>query len=168
MKAMGTEIRKYIEFGDKTIEALICGFEKPIILDYSIPSAHNVTCAAVYAVHKLCGGVRKEARLEEDEFGWFYINNKEKIEPKVREGLSSALGASRNEDSFLDVYMISNEKLDYNWFFSYGNLYKFKEGEREDVKKAVREYWKPKEFQNFLIIFALMEDYIKRYFKNKK
>ncbi len=153
------------ELEDRTIEALLLGFRKPLHLEYQIPSSHRVALATIYAVQSLCGFDYASAGCgDEICLGWKWVANPEKLGKRVREGIQFVLErADRESNSSLDLYMLCHpSKLAREWFSMKGDLHRFRRGERKKAEERVKAYWKSEELQDFRNLHKYMRDYTQK------
>jgi hypothetical protein len=166
-------LEQKLELEDRTIEALLLGFRKPIWRDYSIPSPSKIQEATGYAIRKLCGIDGNKflgTYFNEEGIGWYYLANPEKIQPRVRKGLQDIFSGCKDEMNSLDRYMVTieNPHLQHEWVCLKGDIYKFKQGERKKAQERVNSYWKKPELDNFKTLHHLMNKYISDYYEKLK
>lgn len=160
--------QKQKELEDRTIEALLLGFRKPIHFDYPIPSSYGVTLATIYAVRSLCGFDYASAGCgDETCLGWNWVANPEKLGKKVREGIQFILERTdRESNSSLDLYMLCHpSRLASEWFPMKGDLHRFRRGERKKAEERVKAYWTPEEQKNFRQLHKFMREYAQEQLK---
>lgn len=178
-EAKGPEISNKLV--NRTIDALLLGFDKPIRFDYFIPQPHYIVGGISFAVAKLFGNTHRElkntnpanARMIEGRNLW-HLSGIKTFENRVKEGLERALTTkypSYNGEipiisNLTPSYCLYNDyKFGVEWFFGYGNLFRFRAGEREKAEKNVKEYFNEKEMANFRQLYEPMREYVSDCFK---
>ena len=141
------------ELEDRTTEAILLGFNEPLYpfdKTYVIPSPHMIQDF----VQKAIRGVNLQERVDE---GW---------ESVTRRGVA---GPEQSTNCFEDYFMplFGQGKLDWQWFLGYGDLFRFREDEREKVRESMESYWTQEELRNFQEINKLTQEMAVKYYKDK-
>ncbi len=149
---MADDFKCIFELEERTIEALLLGFNEPLhhlYKEYNIPSPHMI-----------------EDFLER-------VKRKD-LQIRVQDGLSKIrmrgtagpeLGTNRLEDY---MHGWTSHSLIWEWFPCYGDLFKFMSNAREDAEKKMRAYWTSEELKDFQNINGVMQKLAVGYYKEKE
>ncbi len=167
-KAKKSELEKsdkLYELQDRTIEALLLGFKKQIIPEYSIPSHSQIEKATGFAIRKFCGiDEEREKTFYGAVVGWQDLKHPEKLQEMVRKGLESVLNhPDREQMSPLGNYLIFYKVYTASeWFAGLGTLHRFRRGEKKKAEERIKSYFNEKEMQNFRQIHKIIGGYLAR------
>ena len=166
--------KNIFELEDRTCDALVTGFlpSQPIQVCYNkpfyIPSSSNVCKILEKSLVEICGKKR------EDHFGrnidWGSIDLSGPLNRKVIEGLRKSTSPPRDEYSLLDRYLSTcdNPLLEHEWIIRFGELYRYREGERKKAIERVNAFWNPVEMGSFRQIYGAMRKHTKELFEEKR
>lgn len=146
---MSDEFEKKQELEDRTIEALLLGFKNPIYEDYNIPRAHEIEQAVGCSLADLCGMDKDKKEMILNGGICWDLHHPERLQERVRQGLQDIFSGYRDEQNSLDMYMKTLHKLDWIWVYMLGDIFKFKDGDREKAEERVKAYWNAEELRNF-------------------
>ncbi|MBU2590038.1 MAG: hypothetical protein KKA65_05080 [Nanoarchaeota archaeon] len=170
-----------LELKNRTIDALVLGFKKPIMYDLYLPDLKIVLKSFQHSMNKLF----REKYQELEEKHYADINNFFKkpaleyifkpikeMRVKVKESLIEVLGKQSGHDyggtywnkPYIEYVFKNSERYEEVIFPNLGSLYKFKE-EREEVKKEVRKHFNKAEMENFYQLHKHMQAYVDNHFK---
>lgn len=141
------------ELEDRTIEAILLGFNEPLHpldKEYVIPSPRRIQDF----VGKVIRDTNLQRRIKE---GWKRIT------------MRGVAGPEQSTNCLEDYYMpiFGPSKLDWRWFPGSGDLFKFREGEREKAEERAKYYWTTSEINDFLKISVLTQKMAIEHYKNK-
>jgi len=138
---------------DRTIEAILLGFNKllhPHYKDYVIPSPRRIQDF----VGKASRDIKLRGRIKE---GWERITMRE------------VTGGPEQSTNYFEDYMhgFIQNKLDWRFFLGYGDLYKFREGEREKAEERAKSYWTTSEIKNFRKINVITQKMAIKHYRER-
>ena len=171
----GLDWEKRIEFGTRTCDALITGFDHEFPLHtlggelFYIPSTSCVFDCLDYALGKICGFDKKRVSKRHRIF-WNDYKSLDMNE-RVVEGLKFVTRCDGGERSALGWYFCegSGENMfERHWFFGKGDLFRYRAGQRERAIEKVKAYWNPDELDDFRRIHEPMKEYVKRVYEEKE
>ena len=151
---------------DRTIEAILIHLRKHIHDEgYTFPSSSRIEYAIGLAVHKICGtqfGKKGPIDYPNNRLEIYSLDDKSKISKNVLSAIcnifhsgSDAWGDQLN-NPMDDYLMHNNRRVDWRWFYGYGDMFKFKTGWRKVAEESVKKYWTEKELEDFRIIGKLV------------
>jgi hypothetical protein len=161
IKNADNECKKLFELEDRTSEALLLQFDPKEIITNAlyIPNPCEI----------------REIGLE------FHRANREALQKRVREGLWAIFqrGSTWNEETecALENYMFKlgegiepawcGKRIEGAWIYGFGDLFRFKQGEREKVERLYQEYWNPEERADFDKIGIILRDKTKQQYERR-
>lgn len=156
------------ELNERTIDALLLGFLEPLKFDYPLPCSYEVSTFAMKATREICGAANPRIWNGSSNIILSELDNPEKLELRVRDGLVGAINSYKDENSYLDLYMSMSGRFGSEWFYGLGSLYRFRPGEREESEQRVRNYWNEIELDNFKELNKIIQGLTQKEYKKKK
>ena len=102
------------------LDVILLSFIKPIIYDYPIPDGDGTSTHAINTIKEL--------------------KKLEKIPNSICDILLDCLYSSRSEYSKLYYHLGNNDKFGNEWFYGYGTLYRWRNGEREKAQERINKH----------------------------
>ncbi len=158
------DLKKEYEIKCNFCDALLLQFKKPIRYDLTIPNGYHIYNLFVVADKIMKGGRinKKGIYLMQHDFEYISEKSFPHLSKKVSKGLIDVLRDSRRETSFLQDYMERRKDIfGRDWFFGYGDLFRFRDGEREKAELRVSNTFSKEELAEFNKIGEIIQPYIK-------
>lgn len=127
-----TEYEKNVitwEKRDIWLDVILLSFDKPIVYDYPIPDKHRTN------IHT--GNVFKK------------LNDSKKIPKSLAELLFKHVWSAKDDYSDLENRLSWDHIFGNEWFYGYGDLYRWRNGEREKALARVDKHI-PKNYKRYI------------------
>jgi hypothetical protein len=167
------EWEKHCELVDRSCDALVLAYSPNQILgrdfgkNFYIPSCHNVEEAFGYSLRKTFG--RKEAECHwADAVKLSMVANLDKLEKRILNGVKEVFSGHPEEQNYFGMYFSGlSGRFEQTWIFLKGDLYKFREGKREEAIQKFQMFWNEEERNRWKQLHEFMRKYTLKEFKKK-
>lgn len=158
----------YFKLTDRTCDALVLAYLPDQFLggDFYIPSHHHIKSALGSSLRKIFGQRRGIDIMENDVVDLAGVLNLEKLEPRILDGFEKTV---KWPSAILENYLSLFTGIDFETtFISYkGDLYKFREGRREEALQKFNNYWNEQEKMQWEQIHNFMREFTQKKFEEK-
>ena len=169
------DLKKIFELEDRTCDALITGFlpSQPIQICYNrpfyIPSSNDICILLGISLREILGSKKGDYHWW-DSVKWNTIASSDALNRRIVDSLRKVTISEKECNSHLDDYLcvISNPRLEHEWVSRLGDLFKYRDGEREKAIERVANFWKSEELDSFRQIHEVMKKHTKEMFEKKR
>ena len=162
---------KDYELIERSCDSLVLAYSPDHVLGsnyrsyFYIPSSENIQRAVGYSLRKILGG-REAGGGWRDLVEWLTIANLEKLEPRILKGMKGAIDRYPDCKPPFEEYL-SSLNFENHWVYLKGDMYKFKDGKREEALQKFNDYWNEKEKSRWEQIHNFMREYTQKKFEEK-
>ena len=160
--------KSYFELTDRTCDALVLAYLPDQFLgrDFYIPSHRHIKAALGSSLRKIFGQRRGIDLLEKDVIDFAGILDLEKLEPMILDGMEKTV---KWPNTILEDHLSLFTGMYFETtFISYkGDLYKFREGQREKALQKFNDYWNEPEKGKWEQIYNFMREFTKKEFEGR-
>ena len=169
---MSTKEIKGYKLIDRSCDSLVLAYSPDQVLGHNyrddffyIPSSSSIERAVGYSLRKIFGG-REAGGGWRDLVEWLTIANLERLEHRILEGMKKAIERYPDCKPPLEEYL-SSLNFEDHWIYIKGNMYRFKDGKREEALQKFNDYWNEQERLRWEQIHNFMRECTQRDFKRK-
>jgi hypothetical protein len=147
--------------------ALLLQFKEPLIYDLTIPNFPNIKTLMHILIEDLQGNKINPSDVDcltcTDYSDIIKFDSCNLFSNKVKKGLEFCFNRQEKYDiPPLEVHLASQDIFGSEWVFGYGNLYRFRDGKKEEIQKQVEEYFDKMELEAFKKIGEFIMPYASR------
>jgi len=169
--SLSSSFREYLDFQDRTCEAILLGLQENLHAGYTFPRASEIEEAIVIAMCQICG--KGEGTAVQGRPITKPLLDSTKISSLVRKGIYNIFLSSKDQTGWylsnsMDEYLMHNsEKINWQWFFGFGDMFRFRPGKRQDAEESVRNYWSERDIRDFSRLNEIAQEILKSQYKGK-
>lgn len=118
-----TEYQKNVEMWEKRdvwLDAILLSFDRPIVYDYPFPDGYRINERAKAIIAKL--------------------RDEKKIPQTLAKSILKQCWAMKDDYSDLERHIINDRIFGHEWFYGYGILYRWRDGENTKARDRIDKY----------------------------